>query len=44
MVTIIMFDVLQDCVSRFPKLDFLKPEQIKALQSFLAGYSEQWAF
>ena len=31
MVSIIMFDVLQNCLSRFPKLDSLKPEQIKEL-------------
>ena len=32
-----MGDVLQDCLSRFPKIDSLKPEQIEALQSLLAG-------
>ena len=32
-----MGDVLQDCLSRFPKIDSLMPEQIVALQSLLAG-------
>jgi len=32
-----MGDVLQDCLSRFPKIDSLKPEQIEALESLLAG-------
>ena len=32
-----MGDVLQDCLSQFPKIDSLKPEQIEALQSLLAG-------
>ena len=32
-----MGDVLQDCLSRFPEIDSLKPEQIEALQSLLAG-------
>ena len=31
-----MGDVLQDCLSRFPKIDSLRPEQIEALQSLLA--------
>lgn len=32
-----MADTLQECLSRFPKIDSLKPEQKQALEALLAG-------
>ena len=32
-----MADSLQECLSRFPKIDSLKPEQKQAVEALLAG-------
>ena len=32
-----MADALQECLSRFPKIDSLKPEQKKGVEALLAG-------
>ena len=32
-----MADALQECLSRFPKIDSLKPEQKQAVEALLAG-------
>ena len=32
-----MADALQECLSRFPKIDSLKPEQKQAVDALLAG-------